>query len=165
MNRRAVGSLLLIVAMGAWAAWLVSKAKSKADYVVERAESVAPLPACEWVAFDAPAVASLGFSQDPGHAWSDRATAYLAVNPGAIPEGGWLDLDVAAVAQGETWIDIDGGARYVVRKGKAIRMPVPALEESRVLLVAFTANDLLPPHGAERRWLGVAISRLRVCPR
>lgn len=164
MTWRVATSIVLLLAMSAWGAWLLTHAKSKEDYVVARAATTPRLALCEWVPMTSPSISNLGLSQDSDHAWTDRAEAYIAFPIPAIPDGAWLEFEIAAVAKGEVLVDVDGGQRrYAVRHGGRVRVPVPASSGPRVLLVTFIAKDLLPPNGSERRWLGAAVSGMQIC--
>lgn len=164
MTWRAAGSIALLACMAAWGFWLIHHAKGKADYVVATVEGQNPLASCEWVPMDSPSISSMGFSQDEDHAWSDRAKAFIAFPAKANPNGAWLDLAVSGVAGEDTFVELEGGrARYAVKGGGTLRVPVPEASRARVVLVTVTSKKLRPPEGAERRWLGVAISRIRIC--
>lgn len=165
MRWRPAASLVLLAAMSAWGLWLLSEAKGTADYVLADAAALSRAPSCEWTPIGGPSVASLGFSHDAGHAWSDRETAYLALPIPAVPAGGWLDIDVPAVAKGRVLVEVAGGdAQYAVTEAGLVRVPVPEASRPGTILVTFVSEDMLPPQGQDRRWLGLAISRLRICP-
>lgn len=164
MNWRVIGSVVTLASMLFWGIWLISQAKTKSYYVKTRAAGHAALQRCAWTPIDSPSVANLGFSIDSGHAWSDRSTAYLAFPIKAVPAGGWLDLDIISVVGGNVFLEVEGGVlRYVVRNPGKVRLAVPTANQPRTLLVRMSASDPLPPSGEERRWLGAAVSRLRVC--
>lgn len=164
MTWRAASSIALLACMSAWGFWLLHHTKTKADYVVTSVERHPPLTSCEWVQIDSPSISSMGFSQDEGHAWSDRATAFIAFPVKANPDGAWLDLAVSGVAGGNIFVELEGGrARYAVKGGGILRVPVPEASRARVVLVTVTSKNMRPPEGPERRWLGVAISGLRIC--
>lgn len=164
MNWRAALSLTLLVGMVAWGTWLLANAKGTADYARARAATAPQMPRCEWVPVNSPSIASLGFSHDAGHAWSDRATAYIGMRVEALEHGAWLDVGVVAVANGRVVVEVPGNeAGYGVTQQGLVRLPVPPTPDAGTLLVTFHAEDMLPPMGDERRWLGIAIGRIRLC--
>lgn len=164
MNVRVAGSIALLLAIAAWGVWLLSNAMSRADYVRLQADQAHPVPRCEWVKPAHPGLASLGLSLAPDHSWTDRATAYVAGWVPAMPSGGRLDLDFAAVAADDLIVDADAAAsRIRIKRGRIATlelMPRP----SGVLLITLDATNPKPPTGEDRRWLGAALVRLRVCP-
>ncbi len=167
MSRRVgvyrLGSVLVIVAMLAWAAWLASMARSKLDYLVAKAQTQAPLPACLWTSISTPAVSSLGLSFEPSHAWSERKETFLAFRTPSFLPPVVVDLRLPAVVGKDVLMSADGGKVFAVSADGDVRLPLRQLPAGSVHVVAIRIGKSLPPHGQDRRWLGVAISEVRVC--
>ncbi|GGZ70964.1 hypothetical protein GCM10008101_26660 [Lysobacter xinjiangensis] len=156
-------SVVVLALTAAWGAWLIAHARTKASYVTAAAAAKPTIAVCEWLKISESRAANLGFSIDESHAWTDRATAYLGVPVPDLNGAGWLDLDIAAVAAHRATVRIDRGERYVLRPGQ-VRLRLPPRSSAQPLLLTFTADGPKPPSGADRRWLGVAVSRIRACP-
>lgn len=156
-------SLLVIIGMMAWAAWLLSRGKSRLDYVVENARKQAPLAACEWVPIATPSVATLGLSFEPSHAWTERKEAMLAFQTGAIVGASVVKLRLVSIAGAGISISADGGESRMLQSPGEFSLPLRKPRTGNVHTVSIKVARPLPPHGQDRRWLGVAISAIRTC--
>lgn len=154
-------SLLVIGAMMAWLAWLVSTARSKQDYVVTKAQMQTPLAACTWTAMSASAVTTLGLDFEPTHAWSERKQVFIAFRTQPLVAPAFVQLRLAAVVGTGIEVDADGGSPVRVSHADELRLPL--LQHGGVHVVTIHVGRALPPHGQDRRWLGMAISAIRVC--
>ncbi len=163
--------LLNVAVLALFAGWgitLLLQSKGRDDYVVDRALQLRPQSAtCQWLPIDTEHTANLGFSIEPEHAWSDRRSAYLALR---VPDGtgaAWLDLDLRGVAAGEVTLSIDNSEqRFLVSRPRTVRVPVPeATTSDGIILLRFDSRRMQPPVGEDRRWLGIAIGGIRLCPK
>lgn len=156
-------ALLVVIGLVVWLVWLLSMARSKLDYVVQDASSRPVLPACEWVSVSAPPVATLGLSLEPTHAWTDRNEAMLAFRTESSSVAAFVDIRVVSVVAGKVSISADGAPAERVKGGGEVHLPLRA-SQGDVHTVLITTRRPLPPHGDDRRWLGAAVSAIRVCP-
>lgn len=163
MRMRRWLSLLVIVGVMVWAAWLLSRGKSKLDYVAENARKQLPLAACEWVPIDAPAVAALGLSFEPSHAWTDRKEAMLAFRTGSVGGALAVKLQVISIAGAGVSISADGGKSMALQDPGEFSLPLRSPRAGNVHTVSIKVARPQPPQGQDRRWLGVAISAIHVC--
>lgn len=152
---------LVAVTLLVWGIWLLSAARSKSDYIVER---VGPDSlACEWTPLHDPRLATLGLSHEEHHSWTDRAVAYIAFRAPAMPEGGRVEFDVVAFVGDHLEVRIDGHESVYRGRGGQVRLEVePTPEETRRLVVIETSG-MHPPSGGDQRWLGGAIGPIRLC--
>lgn len=161
---RVIGNVLLLAGMVVWGVWLLGQAKGVDDYVVDRAAGKPRPPACQWMPLGAPEVATLGWSIESEHAWSDRKVAFVALNAPALPRGAALDLDVIALPGGEAVFSLeDANVRYTISNARQVRIPVQPRATPGPLVVKLVVDDPQPPSGEDRRWLGVAVKQLRLC--
>lgn len=156
---------LVLAAMAAWGGWIISKARTPADYAALRADPSRPVPACTWLRPGDEGVGSLGLSLSADLSWTDRTEAYVVLPTAAMPRGGDVDLDIAAIAAQAVDIDVEGSAqRLRLSTGRQVRIPIEP-RPAGTLRIQFDAHDPKPPSDGDRRWLGAALVRLRVCPR
>lgn len=160
---RRFAALLVIIGMVVWLAWLFSMTRSKLDYVVQDARSRPLLPTCDWVPVNAPSFASLGLSFEPTHAWTNRKDVIVAFRTESSPKALFADVGLVAVAGGGVSISADGAKAQRIESAESVRIPLHTPRDG-VHSLQITTKHALPPHGDERRWLGVAISAIRVCP-
>ncbi len=160
--RRAI-SLLVIAGMLAWLAWLTSMGRSKLDYVIAKLATRPALPACTWVPVATPALATLGLSFEPSHAWTARNTVLLAFRTQPLTMPAFVQLRVVAVAGSGIDIRADGGARVKITDAEDVMVPLHARRTDGIHVVSIRVGHPRPPHGNDRRWLGLAASAIRVC--
>jgi hypothetical protein len=160
-------ALMLFLLVLAWACWLWHARKTPFDYVIDTARHSPPIPLCRWVRVDDPDIAGLGLSRTPPPAWTDSKTAYLAFKTGQrLP---WY-VDVAIVAVEGTGVSVsaDGGTpraipRVPLPRGRIVRLPLSLNVAAGVHEITIRVAGPKPPSGREQRWLGVAVSNIRVC--
>lgn len=150
-----------------WAAWLWHARKTLVDYVSEEATKAPMIPFCEWVPVGTAAVASLGLDMATPPPWTDTPSALIAFRTGRrLPW--YVDIGVVAVAGSGVTLSADGGRPRAVPaqplpKGKIIRLPLSWHTPDGVHRVTIHVAGAKPPSGNEQRWLGIAISQIRVC--
>jgi len=159
---------LLLVAMVAWAVWLICHRKNLVDYMAEEASARPPLPLCSWVPMTSKDVVKLGFSLDGGSVWTFQKTALLAFRTkGRTPW--YVDIGVVAVVGDGITMSADGGAPHTVPKverlprGEVVRLPLSLHTKDGVHVVLTRIPDPKRPNGTEQRWLGVAMAHIRAC--
>lgn len=160
--RRAI-SVLLIAGMLGWLGWLYSMGRSKLDYVVARLATQPPLPACTWVPIATPALAALGLSFEPSHAWTARGTVLLAFRAPRLGVRTLVQLRVIAVAGRDVDIRADGGPGIKISGAGDVTLPLHEQRADGAHVVSIRVGQPRPPHGDDRRWLGIAVSAIRVC--
>lgn len=158
-------SVALLLGMAGWGTWLLGQSRRPADYVVARVDGTRPLRPCTWVASNSDRIESLGLSIAADHSWTDRTTAWVALPAPALPRGGVLELTIAGVAADDVIIDAEGArTRVRVTAPGTVRLALTPRAAPGALLVTLRADDPKPPTGQDRRWLGIALQRLRICP-
>lgn len=162
-----VAALAMFFAVLAWAGWLWHERKTLADYVFDNA-SVAPvMPFCEWVPVGSPQVVSLGVDTTSPPPWTDTRRALIAFRTGSrLPW--YVDVGVVAVVGNGVTVSADGGQPRSIRfqqlpEGDAVRLPLSWSARDGVHMITIRVANARPPSGNEQRWLGIAISRIRVC--
>ena len=170
--RRAVwlsrmAGLTIFLAMAAWAGWLWHARKSVMDYIVADALRAPLVPFCQWLPLNAPAISSIGLDTTSEPVWTYAKTASIVFHTGPR-QPRHVEVRMVAAAGTGIALSIDGGPAQSVSK--------ESLEKDQVLQLrpAWRTRDGLhvlridianprPPSGREQRWLGLAISRIRVC--
>lgn len=164
--RRAVtaANLLLILGGLAWGVYLLSMARSKADYVVDRV-GTSPLP-CAWSPLGNPEIATLGLSHEPHHSWIDRRVAYVSFRAPPLPRGGSAEFEVIALVGKRINVSVrDESGKVRVDDGGIYRVTLAPSDVATVRTIELRMHRMLPPDaGGDSRWLGAAISRFRACP-
>lgn len=160
---RLAGNVLVLAVMAAWGCWLLTQARGVGYYAVGRLAGKGVVPSCHWLGLDAAPVASLGWSIEPGHAWSDRREAFVAVNLPALPAGGALDLEVISLPGESATLAIDGGATFALHDARPVRLPLEAGKAGPMLL-RIQVEHPQSPTDVDRRWLGIALKQLRLVP-
>lgn len=158
----ASGVLLLVMMVG-WAAWLLGQRKSLREYVLEQANGKPTLPLCQWTPIYAADLATLGFSRTGQSWWTNQTLAVLAFKTsGHTPL--FVNIGVVKVAGKGVAISADGGASRPLSRDFAngeVRLPLQTHADAHAVVVEITHPQ--PPHGADQRWLGVAVNKIRVC--
>lgn len=165
MKRRLflLANLAGAAALAGWAAVLLAHARTKVDYL--KAQVHQDIPLCQPVAASDPRMSSMGLSHEPDHSWTDRRRAYLAFGLPAMPNGGELSIQVVATTHKGVQLSLSGGQRGVtVDKTGLYPLPVSAASTPRTLVLAMESQTMSPPHGQDKRWLGLAIGSIAVCP-
>jgi hypothetical protein len=160
----ASGVLLLVVMVG-WAAWLLDQRKSLREYVLEQANGKPTLPLCQWTPIYAADLATLGFSRTGQSWWTNQTLAVLAFKTSG-PTPLFVDIGVVKVAGKGVAISSDGGVFRPLSSGFAngeVRLPLPAHAHAGTHVVVIEVAHPRPPSGADQRWLGVAVNKIRVC--
>lgn len=164
--RYAPGFLILLVMLG-WSLWLLQQRKSLVEYMVGQARTRPALPFCQWVPRSSPRLVALGFSQTRDNMWTNQKHAVLALRTGDRSPL-FVDLGIVAVAGNGVKLSADGGKRQSLRReplpgGGVVRLPLRARTRDGVHTVVINVRHPKFPKGAEQRWLGVAINKVRVC--
>ncbi|WP_411834132.1 hypothetical protein [Pseudoxanthomonas mexicana] len=164
MNRKlvAAANIVVLTTCLVWGVWLLAKARSKVDYLAARIpEGVA---ACAWMLPSDPAVATLGMNHEAHHSWTDRAQAYIVVKVPPLPAGGRMDIEVVNLKARSLGLRLLGSERrYATTREGAYSLQLPASPEPGTATLVLDSDGMAPPEGEDRRWLGVAIGRIRVC--
>lgn len=162
-----VVAVALCLSVLAWGGWLWQMRKTQFDYILADARHAPPIPMCQWVHADDDAIASLGLSKGSPPAWTDSTVTLLAFR--TTPAQPWyVDVAVPAIAGAGITISADGRAPQplsvtTLPKTKVLRLPLTLRTADDVHTVTIHIADAKPPSGHEQRWLGVAISGIRVC--
>lgn len=160
-------ALTMAVAMLAWAGWLWHARKSVMDYIVADALRAPVVPFCQWLPLDAPAISSIGLDTTSEPVWTYAKTASIVFHTG--PRQPWyVDVRMVAAAGTGITLSIDGGPAQSVSKESLAREQVLRLRPAwhtrgGLHVVRIDTASPRPPSGREQRWLGLAISRIRVC--
>lgn len=169
MTRRGVlqyaSGVLLLVMMVGWAAWLLGQRKSVSEYVLEQANGKPTLPLCQWIPIYAADLATLGFSRTGQSWWTNQTLAVLAFKTsGHTPL--FVGLGVVKVVGKGVAISADGGVSRSLSGEFAngeVRLPLQTHAHADAHAVVIKVAHPRPPRGADQRWLGVAINKIRVC--
>jgi hypothetical protein len=164
--------VLLLAGFAVWAAWLLLERKSLVDYLVIQARAKPMLPLCEWVPLGSENFATMGFSLTESSAWkwTSQKKAILAFRaktggPGAAEH---VDIGLVSVVGRGVTVSSDGHklgkiANEDLLHGNTLQLPLSSDAGNDVHLVSFQIARPKPPNGREQRWLGIAISKIRVC--
>lgn len=160
-------AVLLCLLVLAWTGWLWHTRKTQADYAIDAARSAPPVPMCQWVAVESPAISSLGLSRETPPAWTDSTHALLAFRTRGEPPS-YVDVGVVEVVGTGVSLSADGSApqplaRHPSPEGKVVRLPLKPRSTDSVHTLTIEVAEARPPRGRDQRWLGVAISRIKVC--
>lgn len=156
-------NVALLLGFLAWGIWLIGQHRSKLDYLVSRV--VGQIPVCSWVPMHSENVATLGFSHEKKRAWSSRETALVSFRVPALPNGAFATFDVTSLAAHSATIHLVGSHETIqAEKANKLQLKIPASRTSRILSFAVKSTYMKAPTRRDRRWLGIAITRLRVCP-
>lgn len=161
-------AILLLCGMLGWGVWLLSMRKDTLDYLIAEANVAPALPDCQWTPVSALSLTHIGLSFDPGHAWTDRRTAYLGFRTGKVPFV-QVDLLVAGIAGSRIGISADHNPLKPLSEVEGgdgvVRLALGRARGNGVHTITIKVSKAKPPHGAEQRWLGLAISKVRACGR
>lgn len=164
MSRNGVifANSLILLSFLAWGGWLLSQVRSTTDYLADRV--LASGATCSWIRPSDRAVASLGLSHEQQHSWTDRVRAYIVMKVPALPSGGRIDIEIINLKADSLDIRLlEDAQHYRIRRTGVFSIKLPVSVKGKVEALVLDSNAMSPPQGADRRWLGVAISRLRIC--
>ena len=137
------------------------------DYVTAEALRGPVIPFCQWLPVKAPGIASIGLDTTSEPVWTDARTASIVFHTG-LRQPWYVDIGmIMAVGTGIT-LSIDGGPAQAVSQASLEHDPVLRLLPARnthdsLHVVRIHIAHPRPPTGRDQRWLGLAISRIRVC--
>lgn len=157
----------MCLAMLAWAGWLWHARKTVMDYVTADALHGPVVPFCQWLHVTSPGFTSIGLDTASEPVWTYAKTASIVFRTGAR-QPWYVDLRmITAVGTGIT-VSIDGKAAHAVSKQSLRRTPVLRLlpawgTRDGLHVVRIDVAEPRPPQGQEQRWLGLALSRIKVC--
>lgn len=159
--------LAMCLAMLAWAGWLWHARKTVMDYLTADVLRGPAIPFCQWLPIAAPGIASIGLDTTSAPVWTYAKSASIVFRTGAR-QPWYVDVRMIATAGTGISLSVDGGtARYVSKeslKHDDVLRLLPAWHARDGLhVVRIDVDDPRPPSGSEQRWLGLAISSIRVC--
>lgn len=162
-----LAGLVMLLAVLAWAGWLWHARKTVMDYVTATALRAQAIPFCQWLPVSAPEISSIGLDTTSDPVWTYAKTASIVFRTGSR-QPWYVDVRMIMAAGTGITLSIDGGPPHAVSK--------ESLEQDQVLRLrpAWDTRDGLhvvridvanprPPSGQDQRWLGLAISRIKVC--
>ena len=160
-------STVMFVVVALWAGWLWQTHKTAMDYVTADALQAPKMPFCRWLPVTAPEMASIGLDTKSRPVWTYARTALIAFHTGTRKPW-YVDVGVIAIAGTGVTMSADGSpsrpvSRVSLTESKTVRL-LPAWNTRDGLhVVRVDIANPLPPHEREKRWLGIAISGIRVC--
>ncbi|MBS0382017.1 MAG: hypothetical protein JSR56_06250 [Proteobacteria bacterium] len=160
-------ALVMFLAVLAWAGWLWHARKTVMDYLTADVLRGPSVPFCRWLPINAPGIASIGLDTTSNPVWTYAKTAAIVFRTGSR-QPWYVDVRMIAAAGSGISLSIDGGpARYVSKdslKHEDVLRLLPAWDTRDGLhVVRIDVANPRPPSGQDQRWLGLAISRIKVC--
>lgn len=165
MSRRLLlaANLTAATALAGWATFLLAHARTKLDYL--KAQVHQSIPTCQPISPSDPRLASMGLSHEPSHSWTDRRRAYLVFSLPPMPKGGEFTINVIAAKKGTALLETATTRQHVpIAKANSYHLPLAAAPSAQIVTLTLASRHMAPPHGHDRRWLGMAIASIEACP-
>lgn len=160
-------ALAMFLAVLAWAGWLWHARKTTLDYLTAEVLRGPAVPFCQWLPVNAPGIASIGLDTRSVPVWTHAKTARIVFRTGSR-QPWYVDVGMITAAGTGIALSIDGGPAHFVSRAslkhdKVLRLLPAWGTRDGLHVVRIEVASPRSPSGAEQRWLGLAIARIKVC--